>query len=63
MPDDLKAKVRLFADDTIIYLTIKSDADANDLQKDISKIIVRQSDQSIRGLSLVDIQENTIIDI
>jgi len=33
------------------------------LDKDISKIIVRQSDQSIRGLSLVDIQENTIIDI
>jgi hypothetical protein len=31
--------------------------------KDISKIIVRQSDQSIRGLSLIDANETTIIDI
>ena len=35
LPDSVKSKVRLFADDTIMYLTVKSTTDANILQNDL----------------------------
>ena len=35
LPDSVKSKVRLFADDTIIYITTKSTTDANILQNDL----------------------------
>ena len=38
MPDGIKSTVRLFADDTIAYLTISSDKDSNDLQSDLDKL-------------------------
>ena len=38
MPEGIKSTVRLFADDTIAYLTISSDSDSADLQKDLDKL-------------------------
>ena len=38
LPDQLKSRVRLFADDAIIYLTVQSDADADHLQQDLNKL-------------------------
>ena len=35
LPNSVKSKVRLFADDTIMYLTIKTSTDANILQNDL----------------------------
>ena len=35
LPDSVKSKVRLFANDTIMYLTVKSTTDANILQNDL----------------------------
>ena len=40
LPETLTSKVRLFADDTIAYLTIKSTADAATLQKDLDTLAV-----------------------
>ena len=38
MPEGITSKVRLFADDTIAYLTISSDQDARMLQSDLDKL-------------------------
>ena len=38
LPDSLKSKSRLFADDTIVYLTINSQSDAQTLQDDLLKL-------------------------
>ena len=38
LSDSLSSNVRLFADDTIVYLTIHSDADSQVLQKDLDKL-------------------------
>jgi hypothetical protein len=38
MPDGIQSIVRLFADDTIAYVTISSDADAANLQQDLDKL-------------------------
>lgn len=38
MPDGIQSTVRLFADDTIAYVTISSDADAANLQQDLDKL-------------------------
>jgi hypothetical protein len=38
LPENVRSKVRLFADDTIIYRTITDKADAQELQKDINKL-------------------------
>ena len=38
IPDGLKSTIRLFADDTIIYLAIKSNDDAKSLQEDLDKL-------------------------
>jgi hypothetical protein len=38
MPQELSSTVRLFADDTIVYLTISSDTDAQTLQSDLAKL-------------------------
>ena len=38
LPDSLKSKARLFADDTIVYLTINSQSDAQTLQDDLLKL-------------------------
>ena len=38
MPEGIKSTVRLFADDSIAYLTISSDKDSNDLQNDLDKL-------------------------
>ena len=35
LPDSLKSRVRLFADDTIVYLTINSKSDPETLQNDL----------------------------
>ena len=35
---DLKSTVRLFADDTVVYLTIASDNDCRQLQSDLDKL-------------------------
>ena len=43
MPDGIKSTVRLFADDTIAYLTISSDKDTQDLQKDLDKLAAWES--------------------
>ena len=38
MPDNIRSTVRLFADDTIMYLTITSDVDTVHLQEDLDKL-------------------------
>jgi hypothetical protein len=38
MPEGICSRVRLFADDTIVYLTITSDTDADYLQEDLEKL-------------------------
>lgn len=38
MPDKIKSTIRIFADDTIAYLTISNDKDSNDLQKHLNKL-------------------------
>ena len=38
IPDGLNSTCRLFADDTIVYLTVKSDSDADKLQNDLNKL-------------------------
>ena len=46
LPDSVKSKVRLFADDTIMYLTVKSTTDANILQNDLHALEQREQDWS-----------------
>ena len=38
LPEALSSRVRLFADDTIAYLTLTPEGDAQELQKDIDKM-------------------------
>jgi myo-inositol-hexaphosphate 3-phosphohydrolase len=38
MPENIRSKTRLFADDTIVYLTITSDIDSVSLQDDLNKL-------------------------
>ena len=38
LPDSLKSRARLFADDTMVYLTITSESDAETLQDDLLKL-------------------------
>ena len=38
MPDTIKSNSRLFADDTIMYLTISKQDDCNTLQSDLTKL-------------------------
>jgi len=38
LPDTLKCRVRLFADDTVVYLAIKNDHDSKLLQEDLKKL-------------------------
>ena len=38
IPYGLKSTCRLFADDTIVYLTVKSNSDAEELQDDLNKL-------------------------
>ena len=38
MPENIQSNIRLFADDTIMYLTISNQSDCQDLQRDLSKL-------------------------
>jgi hypothetical protein len=38
IPDGIQSTVRLFADDTIAYVTISSDADAANHQQDLDRL-------------------------
>ena len=38
MPDMIESNIRLFADDTIMYLTVSNQADCQALQSDLSKL-------------------------
>ena len=38
IPQGLSSTIRFFADDTIVYLTISSDTDAQTLQSDLDKL-------------------------
>jgi len=38
LPEGLRSKVRLFADDTIVYLTISDNSDCHRLQNDLNKL-------------------------
>lgn len=38
MPENVRSKTRLFADDTIVFLTITSDIDATHLQEDLDQL-------------------------
>ena len=38
MPQGLYSTVRLFADDTVVYLTVSSDSDCSKLQSDLDKL-------------------------
>ncbi len=43
LPEGLGSKVRLFADDTVIYMAIKWETDAKDLQSDLDKLVAWES--------------------
>ena len=51
MPDSIKSRAilfaDLFADDTIVYLTINSQSDVQTLQDDLLKLEQRESDGSM----------------
>ena len=47
IPDSVKSKVRLFADDTIMYLTVKSTTDASILQNDLHALEQWEQDWSM----------------
>ena len=47
LPDSVKSKVRLFADDTIMYLTVKSTTYANILQNDLHALEQWEQDWSM----------------
>ncbi|MCG8034729.1 MAG: reverse transcriptase family protein [Candidatus Thiodiazotropha taylori] len=47
LPDSLKSRARLFADDTIVYLTIKSPSDPEILQNDLHKLEKWEKDWSM----------------
>ena len=47
LPDSLKSKARLFADETIVYLTINSQSDAQTLQDDLFQLEQWESDWSM----------------
>ena len=38
LPSHMQSKVRLFADDTVIYLTVKSENDSKQLQRDLTRL-------------------------
>ena len=38
MPENIQSNIRLFSDDTIMYLTISNKSDCQDLQRDLSKL-------------------------
>ena len=44
MPDIIESNIRLFADDTIMYLTISSQADCQGLQSDLSNLETWESE-------------------
>ena len=44
LPESLKSRARLFADDTIVYLTITSESDSQTLQDDLLKLEQWESD-------------------
>ena len=46
LPDSLKSRARLFADDTIVYLTINSPSDPDILQNDLHKLEKWEKDWS-----------------
>ena len=43
LPEELTSKVRLFADDTAVYLTVGGTDDSNVLQQDLDKLMVWES--------------------
>ena len=44
MPDIIESNIRLFADDTIMYLTVSNQADCQALQSDLSKLETCESE-------------------
>ena len=44
LPDNVTFQVRLFADDTAMYLTMESADDSSVLQQDLDRLSVRESD-------------------
>jgi hypothetical protein len=47
LPDSVKGKVRLFADDTLVYLTIRFKQDAQTLQDDLHALETWEKDWSM----------------
>ena len=43
LPNNRKSSIRLFADDALLYGTVSSDVDGNQLQEDLKKLEVWQS--------------------
>ena len=44
LPETVKSRTRLFADDTIVYLTIMGQTDANSLQDDLHRLELWERD-------------------
>ena len=44
MPDVIEVNIRLFADDTIMYLSVSNHADCQTLQSDLSKLETWESE-------------------
>ena len=45
MPDMIESNIRLFADDTIMYLTVSNQTDCQALQSDLSKLETWESEK------------------
>ena len=50
MPDMIGSNIRLFADDTKIYLTVSNQADCQALQSDLSKLETWESECMVYGV-------------
>jgi len=56
LPRSVRSRVRLFAVDTIVYLTIKSHAYAQRLQKDLHNLELWEKEWSIWNLTLTSVK-------
>ena len=50
MPDMIESNIRLFADDTKMYLTVSNQADCQAFQSDLSKLETWESEYMVDGI-------------
>jgi len=56
LPGSVRSRVLLFADDTIVYLTIKSHASAQSLQEDLHNLELLEKEWSMEFITLTSVK-------